>query len=221
MKAMILAAGRGERMRPLTDSVPKPLLMVKDKPLIVYHIEKLKEIGVTDIVINHAWLGSVIEETLGDGHTFGVNIQYSPEQAGGLETAGGIRHAIDKLGIDPFIVVNGDIYSEFDYKRFLDIELADAKGYLFLVENPPHNLKGDFSLKNGMIAMEPQYTFSGMAIYSPKAYDNIPDERMKLKPCFEKWISESKLRGELITDYWCDVGTPERLKDLDNRLRNN
>ena len=141
---MILAAGRGERMRPLTDTTPKPLLKVNDQALIEYHIKKLKAIGITELVVNHAWLGGVIEKTLGDGSSYGVHILYSPEIAGGLETAGGIRHALHLLGTEPFIVVNGDVYTDFDYSQLLNIDLGDALGCLFLTDNPHFHPEGDF-----------------------------------------------------------------------------
>jgi MurNAc alpha-1-phosphate uridylyltransferase len=218
MKAMILAAGRGERMRPLTDKIPKPLLKVKDKTLIEYHIEKLRSIGLTEIVINHAYLGYKIEETLGNGSEFSVNIKYSPEPEGGLETAGGIAKALDLLS-DTFIVVNGDVYSEFDYSRLLEIDLQDDYGCLCFVKNPSHNLKGDFGVENGRVVFSQNYTFSGIAIYKKEAFKNIPVDKLKLKPYFNEWVSKNLLQGIVIDDFWCDVGTPERLKQLDLRLR--
>ena len=219
MKAMILAAGRGERMRPLTDTMPKPLLKVNDKALIEYHIEKLKKVGVTDFVINHAWLGNVIEEYLGDGTGYGVRIRYSPEQPGGLETAGGIRHALHLLGDEPFVVVNGDVYCELDYGELVNTELGDALGCLYLTDNPDFHPEGDFSIRDGYLEIKPELTFSGMAVYRPEAFRDIPDERAKLKPYFDKWISCRQLRARYLSAYWCDVGTPERLHDLDARLR--
>lgn len=218
MKAMILAAGRGERMRPLTDTTPKPLLKVNDKELIVYHIEKLKAIGVKDIVINHAWLGNKIEETLRNGKQFGVNITYSLEMTGGLETAGGIANALNLLS-DTFIVVNGDVYTELNYEEFLKINLGDDLGHLFLVNNPLHNAKGDFSLSNNRVVSGHDYTFSGLALYKKEAFINIPIEKLKLKPYFDEWIKDNRLQGKVMSDFWCDVGTPERLNNLDQRLR--
>lgn len=216
---MILAAGRGERMRPLTDTTPKPLLAVGGKPLLVHHIEKLKQAGVQDIVINYAWLGHKIEEYLGDGGRYGVHISYSPEIAGGLETAGGIKHALSLLGTEPFIVVNGDIYSEFDYKKLLQINLGEACGFLVLVNNPPHHLEGDFGLSPlGLVQLVRKYTFSGIALYKPQAFKEVPDAKVPLRPYFEKWISQERLIGQLSLDFWCDVGTPQRLEELDKRL---
>ena len=192
MKAMILAAGRGERMRPLTDTTPKPLLKVNDQALIEYHIKKLKAIGITELVVNHAWLGGVIEKTLGDGSSYGVHILYSPEIAGGLETAGGIRHALHLLGTEPFIVVNGDVYTDFDYSQLLSDYLCNGK----------------------------DYTFSGISVYRPEAFRDMPDERAKLKPYFDSWIRGKQLLARKLNAFWCDVGTPERLADLDKKLRN-
>lgn len=219
MKAMILAAGRGERMRPLTDTTPKPLLKVNDKSLIEYHIEKLKNVGITELVINHAWLGNVIEERLGDGKKYGVHISYSPEQPGGLETAGGIRHALHLLGDEPFAVVNGDVYCELDYGELVRTELGDALGCLYLTDNPDFHPEGDFSIRDGYLASDRELTFSGIAVYRPEAFRDIPDERAKLKPYFDRWIAERQLLARYLQAYWCDVGTPERLCILDLRLR--
>lgn len=219
MKAMILAAGRGERMRPLTDTTPKPLLKVNDKSLIEYHIEKLKNVGIKDLVINHAWLGDVIEKSLGNGSRYGVRISYSPEQQGGLETAGGIRHALHLLGNEPFIVVNGDVYSEFDYAELVNLELGDALGCLYLTDNPDFHPQGDFCIRDGYLDLTPELTFSGISVYRPEAFKDIPDERAKLKPYFEKWSADRKLLARYLNAYWCDVGTPERLNNLDLRLR--
>ncbi len=221
MRAMILAAGRGERMRPLTDYVPKPLLSVNGKPLIQYHLEKLKAIGVTDIVINYAWLGEKIAQYFGNGKNFGVRISYSPEVTGGLETAGGIRHALHLLGDEPFIVVNGDVYSNVDYNCFKNIQLGDALGYLLMVANPPYHLAGDFALQDGYVVQDAtqKYTFSGMAMYRPEAFAPLADTRASLRPYFEQWIANKQLKGCYTDAYWCDVGTPERLAKLDQLLR--
>ncbi len=220
MKAMILAAGRGSRMRPLTDTTPKPLLPVNGKPLIVRHIEKLKAIGIQDIVINLAWLGDKIEHYLGTGATWGVNIKYSHEIPGGLETAGGLRHALPLLGEGQFIVVNGDIYTEFDYKRLLDIDLQNKNAHLFLVKNPQHNAKGDFSIgDDGLVNIEPKFTFSGVAVYNTNAIKPIPDEKIPLRIYFDEWIKNKLVQGSILEDFWCDVGTPERLQLVDARLK--
>lgn len=220
MKAMILAAGRGERMRPLTDTLPKPLLPVNGKPLIVYHIEKLKAAGITELVVNYAWLGLKIEETIGDGAQYGVHIAYSPEIPGGLETAGGIKHALPLLGTEPFVVVNGDVYTEYDYQKLPQIDLGTALGFLVLVKNPAHHLGGDFSLSaQGLVTIKPEFTFSGLAVYRPEAFSSVPDERAPLRPYFEEWINKGALKGEVMHDYWCDVGTPERLALVSARVK--
>ena len=164
---MILAAGRGERLRPITDRIPKPLVEAGGRPLIVHHLEKLRSCGISDIVINTAWLGEKLEEYLGNGESFGVNISWSRELPGGLETAGGLRHALHLLGTEPFLTTDR------------------------------------------------HYTFSGAAVYDPAAILEIPDERQPLKPWFEKWIGERKVSGELLQGRWFDVGTVQRLREVD------
>lgn len=223
MRAMILAAGRGERMRPLTDQLPKPLLSVAGKPLIVWHIEKLKAAGITEIVINHAWLGDQLEAALGDGQQFGVQIAWSPEAPGGLETAGGIRQALPLLGEEPFWVVNGDIWLAGDYGPLLCPLPAAALGHLWLVANPPQHPAGDFALTQGRVAIktaeQPSYTFSGLACYRPEAFAEEPLGRAPLRPLFERWIAAGQLAGACVDRDWEDVGTPARLAALDARLR--
>lgn len=223
MRAMILAAGRGERMRPLTDRLPKPLLPVAGKPLIVWHIEKLKAAGITEIVINHAWLGDQLEAALGDGRQFGVQIAWSPEVTGGLETAGGIRQALSLLGEAPFWVVNGDIWLEGDYAPLLSPLAPAALGHLWLVVNPPQHPSGDFGLAAGRVvtktAGQPSYTFSGLACYRPEAFAAEPQGRAPLRPLFERWIAGGQLTGTVLARPWEDVGTPARLAALDARLR--
>lgn len=222
MRAMILAAGRGERMRPLTDSVPKPLLTVGGKPLIVWHIEKLKAAGITEIVINHAWLGNKLEAAFGDGRQFGVQIAWSPEVPGGLETAGGIRQALPLLGDKPFWVVNGDIWLAGDYGPLLCPLAPAALGHLWLVANPPQHPAGDFALSEGLVVGKatgrPSYTFSGLACYRPEAFAREPQGRAPLRPLFERWIAAGQLSGTCLDRAWEDVGTPERLAALDGRL---
>ncbi len=223
--AMILAAGRGERMRPLTDVTPKPLLEVNEKPLLVYHIEKLRKAGIDHIVINYAWLGEKIAAYLGDGSKYGVKIDYSPEGPGGLETLGGIRHALHLLGTEPLLIVNGDVFSEIDYAEAMKADLADAFCYMYLVPNPAHHPEGDFALSSdGHVLAKTNngkgYTFSGVALYRPECFAKYPDERSPLRIAFNEWIKNGKIKGKLSSAYWCDVGTPERLRDLDSRLRN-
>ena len=223
MRAMILAAGRGERMRPLTDHVPKPLLIVGGKPLIVWHIERLADAGFKGIVINHAHLGAQIEAMLGNGAQWGVSIQYSPEKVA-LETAGGIANALDLLGQDgnerqPFLVVNGDIYTDFD---FTGIALQPGKhAHLVLVDNPPQHLQGDFAIEAGDLkhAGEQMLTFSGIGIYHPDLFAEIvKGQPAKLAPLLRQAIDHNRATAQYYQGVWHDIGTPERLKQLDESL---
>ena len=205
MKAMILAAGRGERMRPLTDTTPKPLLQVGREPLIGWHLRHLAAAGIREIVINHAWLGQQIEDTLGNGTTYGVHITYSAEGGQGLETAGGIATALPLLGSDPFLVINGDILTDIDFSvavRQSEILLSDGLAYLWLTANPPHNPAGDFSLlSDGLIRSEgsgERLTFSGCGLYKSE---------------LRKAMTVGKVRGHCHNGLWLDVGTPERLNE--------
>jgi len=221
MKAMILCAGRGERMRPLTDSTPKPLLLVAGKPLVQYHIEKLVQAGVTEIVINHAWLGEQIEDTLGDGRRWDVNIRYSAESEA-LETAGGIIKALSLLGDEPFIVVNGDVWSDYPFERLL--KLAPEKAHLILVKNPEHNKQGDFSLaKDGLLTEEgnEKFTFSGVSVMNPVLFFELKSAIIPLAPLLRQAIAQQQVSGELYQGEWVDVGTPERLAKLDQSVRTN
>jgi MurNAc alpha-1-phosphate uridylyltransferase len=222
MKAMILAAGRGERMRPLTDRTPKPLLAAGGKPLIVWHIENLARAGFRELVINHAHLGHLIEAALGDGSRFGVHIRYSPE-AEALETAGGIANALPLLGNGPFAVVNGDIFCAYDFSR-LRTKLGgrpDLAAHLVLVDNPGHHPGGDFGLKGDMVSEggEPMFTFTGIAVYRPEMFAGIvPGAKAKLAPLLREQIALGRVGGEHYRGFWMDVGTPERLRQLDERL---
>ncbi|MGR9012364.1 MAG: N-acetylmuramate alpha-1-phosphate uridylyltransferase MurU [Gammaproteobacteria bacterium] len=216
MKAMILAAGRGERMRPLTDHTPKPLLTAAGKPLIEYTIKQLVTAGFNDIVINHAHLGLQIEERLGNGNQFGANINYSPEGEQALETAGGIINALPLLGDEAFLVVNGDIATDFSFAELknLTIDLA----HLILVDNPAHNPDGDFGLDNtGLILSNSaeQYTFSGIGLYRPELFNNIPAGPSRLAPLLRIAIAKGQVTGQLMNGFWMDIGTPERLQELD------
>lgn len=216
---MILAAGRGERMRPLTDSVPKPLLEVGGKPLIAWHVERLKSAGFSDIVVNHAHLGALIEQYLGDGSRFGVRIRYSPEREA-LETAGGIAQALPLLGDAPFLVVNGDIYCDMDFAALALKEEENA--FLVLVDNPPQHPGGDFSLGNGKVsdAGERKLTFSGIGIYRPEMFrDIVPGAKARLAPLLRAQMARNKVGGTHFRGRWEDVGTPERLRRLDQALR--
>lgn len=219
---MILAAGRGERMRPLTDKVPKPLLPVGGKPLIVWHIENLARAGIRELVINHAHLGAQIETFLGDGSRYGVSIHYSPE-AEALETAGGIANALPLLGKDAFAVVNGDVFCDFDFSTLHDA----AEKYitwLVLVDNPPHHSGGDFALENGWIRPQgsTQLTFSGIGIYRPEFFAAIErGTKAKLAPLLRAAMDHGTVGGMHYTGRWVDVGTPGRLAELDTALREN
>ncbi|MBP8173560.1 MAG: nucleotidyltransferase family protein [Aeromonadaceae bacterium] len=219
MRAMILAAGRGERMRPLTDILPKPLLPVGGKPLIVHHIEKLARAGVTEIIINHAWLGDKLVAALGDGTPWGVSIRWSAERDGGLETAGGIRRALPLLGDAPFLVVNGDIWLDADYGQFVEKDLAGDLGHLWLVDNPPQHPHGDFSLLGDRVINQPGLTFCGVALYRPAAFAIMAEGKAPLKPWFLRWMDEGRLGGSYLACEWHDIGTPERLAALDSQLQ--
>ena len=216
MKAMILAAGRGERMRPLTDHTPKPLLSAAGKPLIEYTIKQLVSAGFNDIVINHAHLGKQIEEKLGNGNQFGAIIKYSPEGEQGLETAGGIINALHLLGDDVFLVVNGDIATDFPFAELKDLNVDLA--HLVLVDNPDHNTQGDFSLDNDGKVTETGFeklTFSGIGLYRPELFSNTPAGSSKLAPLLRRAISDHRVSGQKYEGFWMDIGTPERLQELD------
>ncbi|MCL1825505.1 MAG: nucleotidyltransferase family protein [Betaproteobacteria bacterium] len=226
MKAMILAAGRGERMRPLTDHCPKPLLAVGGKPLIVRHIERLVAAGITDLVINHAHLGHMLEAALGDGNAFGARIRWSPEPPGALETAGGIRQAMQFLGENPFLVVNGDIFCEADFMPLTRIAKCLSPdgnlAHLFLIDNPSHNPQGDFALNDGRVCTdgEPRLTFSGIAAYPPALFASLEAGKpARLAPLLRAAMNENRISGEHYRGRWVDVGTPERLAQLDADLR--
>ena len=224
MKAMILAAGLGNRMRPLTLYKPKPLLEVGGKPLIVWHIKKLKEIGVTEIVINSAWLADVLIGALGDGSQFGVQIRWTREDEG-LETAGGIINALPLLGTEPFILVNGDVWTTFDFSSLLDVNLENDLAHLVLVSNPEQHPNGDFTLAEGRAYTFDQnqqgenLTFSGVSVIHPKMFDGLENGKRPLAPLLKKAMLDGKISAEKMQAAWVDVGTPERLSDLDLQIR--
>jgi MurNAc alpha-1-phosphate uridylyltransferase len=222
MQAMILAAGRGERMRPLTDSCPKPLLPVAGKPLIAWHLERLAAAGFHRVVINHAHLGQQIEDALGDGSAWGLQTAYSPEPPGALETAGGIVKALPLLGAEPFLVVNGDVFCDWDFARAPAL-LADGDlAHLVLVPNPPQHPAGDFALGNGRVAADgvERLTFSGLGIYRPALFAGLePGQPAKLAPLLRQAMAEGRVGGECHGGRWEDVGTPARLQALDEELR--
>ncbi|WP_033135831.1 N-acetylmuramate alpha-1-phosphate uridylyltransferase MurU [Aeromonas finlandensis] len=218
MKAMILAAGRGERMRPLTDLLPKPLLAVGGKPLIVHHIEKLKAAGVTELVINHAWLGHKLVETLGDGSALGVTIHWSAEESA-LETAGGIVQALPLLGSEPFLVINGDTWLDLDYHTLVSQPLGDDLAHLWLVPNPPQHPTGDFALQAGRVMDTPAFTFSGVGLYDPAAFAGLAGGARKLAPLLREWMAQGRVGGSLLAGEWRDIGTVDRLRELDDQLQ--
>ncbi len=223
MRAMILAAGRGERMRPLTDLTPKVLLEVGGKPLVQWHLEKLRSAGFERIVINHAWLGEQIEQALGDGRRFGLHIDYSRE-AQALETAGGIAKALPLIGSEPFLVVNGDVFTDFDFARLVPRLLALAGSgllaHLVLVHNPAHHPNGDFTLTQGRVEPDgrPRLTFSGIGVYRPELFGSVVvGQRAQLAPLLRAAMGRGAVSGELYHGAWFDVGTSARLVEL-NRL---
>ncbi|ENU86001.1 hypothetical protein F970_00747 [Acinetobacter sp. CIP 102082] len=226
MKAMILAAGLGNRMRPLTLHTPKPLLEVGEKPLIVWHIEKLQKIGVTEIVINTAWLGEKLANALGDGSQFGVKILWSHEGEG-LETAGGIINALPLLGDEPFILVNGDVWTTMDFASLLDVQLGEQQAHLVLVENPPQHLKGDFILSNGLAYTFEQeqlgeaLTYSGIAVLHPRMFAGLENGKRPLAPLLKQAMQQQQVSAEKLQGIWVDVGTPERLEQLDQQIKQN
>jgi len=214
MKAMILAAGRGERMRPLTDRIPKPLLTVAGKALIVYHIEALVQAGIRDLVINHAHLGEQIEAALGDGAGFGARIRYCPEPPGALDTGGGILNALPLLGAAPFAVINADVWTDYPFTR-LPAE-PPGRAHLVLVDNPVHHPEGDFALRDGHVHRDggPRLTFSGIGVYRPELFDGCTPGRFPLAPLLREAMDAAMVGGEHYGGRWLDVGTPERLAEL-------
>lgn len=219
MKAMILAAGFGERMRPLTETCPKPLLKAAGKALIDYHLEKLARAGITEVVVNSAWLSAQIVDHLGDGSRYGLRIRHSLEDAP-LETAGGIIKALPMLGEEPFLLLNGDIWTDFDFATLRDCRPESA--YLVMVDNPAHNPKGDFVLsERGQVLAEGQarLTFSGISVWHPRCFAAQKVQRLPLKPFIDRGIAAGTLSGEYYRGQWWDIGTPERLAELDVFLR--
>ena len=216
MKAMILAAGRGERLRPLTDSLPKPLVEVAGKPLIVYHLEKLAKAGFKQVVINHAWLGDKLVAALGDGAHWGLKISYS-EETQALETGGGIKQALELLGGEPFFVINGDVFID----RLPEITpLPPGQlAHLWLVDNPQQHPHGDFCLSEGKVSTlaDKRLTFSGMGLYHPDLFQGIAEQAFALAPLLREAMSVGKVSGEHFAHYWCDVGTVERLANIEAR----
>lgn len=218
MKAMILAAGRGERMRPLTDHLPKPLLEVKGRPMIEWTIAALASAGIHELVINHAHLGARIEQVLGDGARLGVHITYSPESSA-LETAGGIVQALPLLGQQPFIAVNGDLYCDYDFSALARRQLGADLAHLVMVPNPPHHPRGDFCLSSGRLATgkpeDSRHTFAGIGLYSSALFTGLErGVKAPLAPLLRSAMDRGQVSGELHAGPWHDVGTPERLAAL-------
>lgn len=228
MKAMILAAGRGERMRPLTNTTPKPLLTAGGQRLIEYHLATLRAAGIQEVIINHAWLGEQIETALGDGSRYGLRIHYSPEPHGALETAGGIRHALPQLGDEPFWLVNGDVYCPPDWAQQLArAPLPDGThtlAHILLAANPPHHPQGDFGLTEGRATLREDapraYTYTGIGCYHPALFADLPDNApAPLAPLLFAAIHQNQLAASVYTGDWRDIGTPARLAALDEDLR--
>lgn len=221
MKAMILAAGRGSRMRPLSDVVPKPLLEVADKPLIEYHIERLAHHGFKEIVINIAHLGHLIPAALGDGSRWGVRIVYSDEQEeGALESAGGIVKALPLLGDAPFLVVNADVWTDYPFDG--SFNLSGALAHLILVPNPEHHPHGDFVLEDDAMASVDgaiKWTFSGIGYYSPQLFAHQPYGKAPLAPLLRQQMSAKTISAEVYDGVWIDVGTPQRLDTLNKNMQ--
>lgn len=225
MKAMILAAGRGERMRPLTDHTPKPLLVAGGKPLIVWAIERLRAARITDLVINHAHLGPQLEAALGDGSSLGVRIRWSAEGTA-LETAGGMAYARHLFGEAPFIAVNADVWCDYAFDglpaRAASVDGEQCLAHLVLVPNPDHHPEGDFSLEDGLASQgpAPRHTFSGIGLYHPRLLDPVtPGQAAKLGDLLRAAMPRGLVSGELYQGRWTDVGTPRRLAELDAELR--
>jgi MurNAc alpha-1-phosphate uridylyltransferase len=225
VKAMILAAGRGERMRPMTDRVPKPLIEAGGQPLIAHLIERLARAGFTDLVVNVSHLADLVERGLGNGSRYGVSIAYSREEQA-LETGGGIAYALPLLGEGPFVVVNSDIYCDYDFARLAAVapalESGAASAHLVLVDNPPHHPGGDFSLAGGSVAGDGtrRLTFSGIGAYAPALFAGVQrGARCQLAALLRPEMTQGRVRGEHHAGLWMDIGTPARLADLERLLR--
>jgi len=218
MKALILAAGRGERMRPLTETIPKPLLHVGGLCLIEYHLHALARAGIHEIVINHSWLGQQIVDYLGNGQQYGVSIRYSAEGDTPLETAGGIIQALPLLGDTPFILVNADIWTDYDFAALP--QALTGMAHLVLVDNPEHHREGDFALEADSLCNQGnKLTYSGIGVYSPQLFAGLPAGVRPLAPLLRAAIDRGEITGEWYRGQWWDIGTPERLRQLDTRLQ--
>jgi MurNAc alpha-1-phosphate uridylyltransferase len=217
---MILAAGRGERMRPLTDHTPKPLLRVADKPLLQYHIEALVAAGVREIVINLAWKGTMIREALGDGASLGARLQYSDEGDTALETGGGVFKALPLLGTEQFIVVSGDVWTDFPLGRLVNLLRPNDIAHFVVVPNPDFHARGDFALRDGRFVSEgPRYTYANIGVFRPEFFEGCRPGKFALAPLMFEWIARGRVSGEFYEGRWRNVGTPEQLEQLDQELR--
>ncbi len=216
---MILAAGRGERMRPLSDTIPKPLLEAGGKPLLVHLIEGLARRGFRDLVINHSHLGEKISAYIGDGGQYGVSVAYSHEEGGGLETGGGIFKALPLIDTDPFMVINGDIWTDYPFDQLPT--RIEGLAHLVLVDNPPQHPRGDFMLREGKVIDDgaPRLTFSGIGVYARALFAGCRPGKFPLAPLLREAMARGQVSGEHYTGRWRDVGTPQRLDDLDRELR--
>lgn len=223
MKAMLLAAGKGKRMQPLTAQCPKPLLRAGGKRLIEYHLEKLATAGIREVVINHAWLGEQFEPALGNGDRWGLRIRWSPEGEP-LETAGGIRRALPLLGKAPFLVISSDIWTDFDFAELVELDPGDDLAHLVMVPNAPHHPTGDFVLSGDRLTLGEggsgmdTCTYSGIGVYRPAMFSALPGGFAALRPLLESAISEQRLSGRLYRGQWSDIGSPQRLSLLDQQL---
>ena len=222
MKAMVLAAGFGNRLRPLTDHTPKPLLPIGGKPMIVHHLEKLAAAGFKEVVINLGHLGHKIPEALGDGSTWGLSIAYSDEGPAPLETGGGLTKALPLLGDEPFLLVNGDVWSDLDFSSIPSSLAENDLATLFLVPKPGWREKGDFSLSNSRVVESeiPEYLYAGIALYHPKILDGAKVEKFSIVPRLKSAISKNLVGGILFSGEWDDVGTPDRLSSLQSKYGN-
>jgi len=220
VKAMILAAGRGERLRPITDSIPKPLVEVAGQPLLARHLERLAAAGFRRAVINVSHLAERIVERFGS-HSSGIEIEWSRE-ASPLETAGGVAQALPLIGDRPFLLVNSDVWCDFDFARWRGLELGKRLAHLLLVPNPPHHPAGDFTLEAGRVgnAPAPRYTYAGIAVLAPRLVAAVkPGEKAQLAPLWRAAAERGEVSGEIHAGLWSDVGTPERLAELEKRLK--